>query len=255
MPWEVAADPLPHAGGAPQGPRAQLGVLSTTAGAVRKGYGRCRWPAKAGGSEPTCVQGAPSIVQPPPSRHRCRCAHHFKAAFICLALYFRRRELERALERALVRSSLSWEHLTQESGRGPAVGRGGGHTRAPRGCWVPVLRLCPSSPVVFWGPPVPRGHPGGGMLQLWGNYAMQGVCGGVTSHPQCGCGDGESGDCTSPAGDGPVPAASTRTTASPCGLGATGGVSHPHPQPFPPPMEISLGCRAPAARAVRVLAV
>lgn len=191
----------------------------------------------------------------PPSRHRCRCAHHFKAAFICLALYFRRRELERALERALVRSSLSWEHLTQESGRGPAVGRGGRHTRAPRGCWVPVLRLCPSSPVVFWGPPVPRGHPGGGMLHAWGSYAVQGVCGGVTSHPQRGCGDGESGDCTSPAGDGPVPAASTHSTASPCGLGATGGVSHPHPQPFPPPMEISLGCRAPAARAVRVLAV
>lgn len=84
----------------------------------------------------------------PPSRHRRRCAHHFKAAFICLTLYFRRQELERALERALVRSSLSWEHLTQERGRGPAVGQGGRHTRAPRGCWVPVLRLRPSSPVV-----------------------------------------------------------------------------------------------------------
>lgn len=83
----------------------------------------------------------------PPSRHRCRCAHHFKAAFICLALYFRRRELERALERALVRSSLSWEHLTQESGRGPAVGQGGvAHPGPPRvlgaGAAAPSLVTC-----------------------------------------------------------------------------------------------------------------
>lgn len=94
------------------------------------------------------------------------------------------------------------------------------------------------------------------MLQVWGSYAMQGVYGGGSlPTPSVGVEMGKVGIAPLRL----VMAKSRLPAPIPwhphVGWGQRGGSATPPPQPFPPPMEISLGCTAPAAHAVRVLAV